>query len=183
MTRPAVHLPQAGGRLRRRLAGAGLKAQALMVLAALVALVALATACQSPADGSGATRSVAVQAEAQLVHCPLRQPAAGPGLQVLDSAAQWAGVLTRPEAQALPAPVDWARSRVLLVALGPVPTGGHRVALVARELPVLAAELQLVVRHLRPMADDAVTQAFTAPCLLVLLPRAGWQGAALQWQP
>jgi hypothetical protein len=182
MTRPAVHLPQRGPRVgpRQRLAGAGLKA---LALTALVALVALATACQSPGDGSGAARSVLVQAEQHLAHCPLRQPAAGPGLQVLDSAAQWAAVLARPEAQVLPMPVDWASSRVLLVALGPVPTGGHRVALVARELPVLAGELQIVARHLRPTADDAVTQAFTAPCLLVLLPRAGWEDAALQWRP
>jgi hypothetical protein len=124
-----------------------------------------------------------VRAEQHFAHCPLQQPAAGPGLQVLDSAEQWAGVLSRPESQTLATQVDWHATRVLVVALGPVPTGGHRVALVGRELPVLAGGLRLTAQHLRPKADAFVSQAFTSPCLLVVLPRAGWQSATLHWQP
>lgn len=199
MRAPGVNRPQGGQGLRRPgPAGAGWAGRPGAVLVAMTAAALLATACQSPTGDTGAPQlpaapgavgaagaasTVAVRAERHFAHCPLQQPADLPGLQVLDSAAQWDGVLALPEAQALAAPVDWVTARVLVVALGPVPTGGHRVAVRARDVPVVAGELRLGAQHLRPAADDTVSQAFTAPCLLLVLPRAGWQRAALRWQP
>lgn len=145
------------------------------VLPAL-ALAALLPACQSVAEPPPR-----LLAERGAVHCPLRHAPATRGLLTADTAAQWQALMDRPEAEVLGAPVDWAASRVLVLSLGPQATGGHRVEQVPPLRLGSGGTLALQARHVAPAPDAMVTQAFTAPCLLLVLQRQGWQRAELAW--
>lgn len=144
--------------------------------AAALAVAALLPACQSVAEAPPQ-----LLGERSAVQCPLRQPLAARGLVAVDSAAQWQALLERPEAEVLGAPVAWATSRVLVLGLGPQATGGHRVEWLPP--PRLGSQglLTMQARHVAPAPDAMVTQAFTAPCLMLVLQRQGWQRAELAW--
>jgi hypothetical protein len=144
--------------------------------AAVLAAAGLLAACQSVADAPPR-----VQAERSATQCPLRQPLPARGLVAIDSAAQWQALIERPEAEALGAPVAWATARVLVLGLGPQPTGGHGVGLVQPLRPAAGGELLVQARHLVPPADAVVAQAFTAPCLLLVVQRQGWERARVEW--
>ena len=96
-------------------------------------------------------------------------------------AAQWQALIERPEGEVLGAPVAWAASRVLVLGLGPQATGGHRVEWVQPLRVDSSGVLAVQARHRPPPPDAMVTQAFTAPCLLLVLQRPGWQRADLAW--
>ena len=146
--------------------------------AAALALVAALPGCQSTA-----APAPAVLAERSAVHCPLREPLAARGLVQIDSAAQWQARLAQPEAALLGTPVAWAGQRVLVLGLGPQPTGGHALEWVPPLHVDGRGTLVVQARHRPPAPDRMVTQAFTEPCLLLLLPRQGWQRAELSWLP
>jgi hypothetical protein len=122
----------------------------------------LAAGCQSTVGAGPAVKS---SAERSFVNCPLQQPGRERTLLTLNSAADWSSQLARTEADVLGAPVPWASARVLIVSLGTMPTGGHSV------------------RHFPPPPDAMVPQALTSPCVLAVVPRAGWQQAKLAWPP
>jgi hypothetical protein len=144
--------------------------------AAALAVAALLQACQSVAEPPPR-----LLAERSAVQCPLRQPLAARGLVAVDSATQWQALLERPEAEVLGAPVAWATSRVLVLGLGPQATGGHRVEWVPPPRVDAQGLLAMQARHVAPAPDAMVTQAFAAPCLVVVLQRQGWQRAELAW--
>jgi PrcB C-terminal len=146
-----------------------------LCLVAALAAAGLLSACQSVAEAPPQ-----VLAERSATQCPLRQPLAARGLLSIDSAAAWQAQVERSEADVLGAPAAWATARVLVLGLGPLPTGGHSVALV-QPLRLASGELQVQARHAAPPADAMVGQAFTAPCLLVVVQRQGWQRARVEW--
>jgi hypothetical protein len=147
--------------------------------AAAVAALALATAL--PGCQSTAAPGPPVLAERSAVHCPLREPLAARGLVPIDSAAQWQGLMAGTETEHLGAPVAWAAQRVLVLGLGPQPTGGHRLEWVPPLRVDGRGTLAVPARHRPPAPDAGVTQAFTAPCLLLVLPRQGWHRAEIDW--
>jgi len=145
------------------------------------ALTALALAAALPGCQSTAAPAPAVLAERSAVHCPLHEPLAARGLVLIDSAAQWQARMAQPEAELLGSPVAWAGQRVLVLGLGAQPTGGHLVEWVPPLRVDGRGTLAVQARHRPPAPDRMVTQAFTAPCLVLLLPRRGWQRAELDW--
>jgi hypothetical protein len=148
------------------------------VAAALAAAAAaLGAACQSAPQPVSV---MPVLAERSVTNCPLREPMRERGWLLIDDATQWAARIDGGEAAVLGAPVAWPDARVLVVGLGPQATGGHRVGLAAAPR-LVAGELQLAARHVTPPEGAVLTQAFTAPCLLLALPRAGWQPVRLAW--
>jgi hypothetical protein len=142
----------------------------------LLLVAGLLPACQGMAEPPPR-----VLAERSAVHGPLRQPLAARGLVPVDSAAQWQALIERPEGDMLGAPVAWATSRVLVLGLGPQPTGGHHLEWVQPLRVDSRGTLTVQVRHLPPPPESVVTQAFSAPCLLLVMQRQGWQQAALAW--
>jgi hypothetical protein len=142
----------------------------------VLALAVMLPACQSMAEPPPQ-----LLAERSAVQCPLRQPLDARGLVAVDSAQQWQALIERPEAEVLGAPVAWASSRVLVLGLGPQATGGHRLEWVQPLRVNSSGVLAVQARHLPPPPDAMVTQAFTAPCLMLVLQRPGWQRAELAW--
>jgi hypothetical protein len=158
----------------------------------LCGTVLATTACQagggtlaaSPAQGE-----VPVLTQHPLSQCPLRAMAPAlwparvgqaPSLVTLASADDWEAYLSRPATDVLPAAVDWGQQRVLLVMMGVQATGGYSLRVTASAWPVNQGVLQAQVQQRTPAPDAMVTQAQTSPCVLVVVPRDGWQRAVLR---
>jgi hypothetical protein len=77
------------------------------------------------------------------------------------------------EGDASPAPVDFTREVLVLVAMGVRPTGGYALALADPEVKLADGVATIVVRFEGPPPGAMVTQALTSPCLLIRLPREG----------
>jgi hypothetical protein len=70
--------------------------------------------------------------------------------------------------------VDFSREAVLLLSMGQLATGGYGLRLAEESLPVVSGAGTLRVDWIEPPPDAFVTQALTSPCLLVALPREGY---------
>lgn len=69
--------------------------------------------------------------------------------------------------------VDFRRDRVLVVGMGPKPTGGYAIELARPKAPVKGDVAAVVVALREPEPGALVTQALTSPCLAVAVPREG----------
>lgn len=67
--------------------------------------------------------------------------------------------------------VDFNADGLLLVHMGRQPTGGYALELAAPRCPVKKEIAAVVVNWRHPAPGAAVTQAITAPCLLLKVPR------------
>lgn len=70
--------------------------------------------------------------------------------------------------------VDFARHRVVLVALGEQPTAGYGVALARASLAMHGRNARLPIEVTRPSADSTQAQVVTTPCMLVAVDRDGY---------
>lgn len=78
----------------------------------------------------------------------------------------WARVIPKPE---LPG-IDFDQQMVVLAAMGSRPTGGHGIFIQGAHQG--EAHIEVSVRSTSPGAGCMVTQAFTAPVDVILLPRS-----------
>jgi hypothetical protein len=137
--------------------------------------MALLPGCQGRAEPS--TR---VLRERPFEDCPLQRPLAARGLVVVDTAAEWQSLMASSDEFLLGDRVAWATSRVVVLGLGPRPTGGDTLDVV-HPLVVDSRSTLLIRARNRHPTDLPVTQALTNPCLLVVLQRQDWARAELDW--
>lgn len=150
------------------------------------------SACQTPADAAPAPVAW-VQVRSSAI-CPVREsvPEREPPVpQVIDDALSWDRAVRGAPSDVLGLAPDWTRQRVVLITVGARPTGGWSITPVPASTEVghppgwvvHQGQLQAEVKIQAPALDAMVTQAFTSPCLWVLLPRAGWQSVVLRTRP
>jgi hypothetical protein len=126
------------------------------------------------ASGCAAPGGPKVLASTSLAQCPLATPHQPAQLDVLDDGVQWAGKLRGTPEAVLQRPVRWADERVVLYSLGQQPNPGYGVALTSKEPGLRGSTLSLPVQLVRPAPDQMMPMAIAWPCLLVVLPRVGW---------
>ncbi len=110
--------------------------------------------------------------------CAMKQA----GIQWLDSEADWRRHQSAAPRQVIvlddtvPSPtdkpaIDFTTHAVVIVGLGQKPSGGYAVMLGAEGVQRAGDRLLVHVRVEEPAADAFVTQALTAPCVAVKVPR------------
>lgn len=92
--------------------------------------------------------------------------------------ASWGSRLGAPTAGAEhtdpPWTVDFTRYRVLVVDMGPRPTAGYGVALRRSNGRIQGSILRVPIRWREPPASGVVAQVRTHPCLLIRIPKGGY---------
>ena len=76
--------------------------------------------------------------------------------------------------QALPPPVDWSEYGVLLVAMGQKNTGGYGLALDGAGAALSDGVLGITLQWREPQKGMMVTQVLTSPCILLKVPKSGF---------
>mgnify|MGYP001029603695 CR=1 FL=1 len=105
--------------------------------------------------------------------CGASTPA--PGAFWIDRPQDLPPALGRPGRQALPEGLQWnAESEgALWIHMGAQPTGGYGLELTNPAASVREGMATVQITWRRPAPDRFVTQAFTSPCLLLKMPKAG----------
>ena len=71
-----------------------------------------------------------------------------------------------------PADVDFARERVLMIAMGQQRTGGYGLRLASTEARINQGVMDIAVDWRQPSPGSMLIQVITSPCILISLPQA-----------
>jgi hypothetical protein len=129
------------------------------------------------ASGCAAPSRVKAIASASLGQCPLVAPHESAQLHVFNDGVEWASKLRETPETVLRRPVRWADERVLLYSMGQQPNPGYGAALDPAGPLRDGGTVSLPVRLKSPAPGQMLPMVVTWPCLVVVLPRKGWDMA------
>ncbi len=141
--------------------------------ACLVAVLLLA-GCAAPRDGAtGPGTAEAVYAAAQCA--PADAPAGATWLGTREAYTQAYQALRGNRLNGgAPPEIDFTQSAMVLLRMGAQDTGGYSLALARERLVEQEGTVRMTVVWETPPADAFVSQARTSPCLMVRMPRGGY---------
>ncbi|MGD8497595.1 MAG: protease complex subunit PrcB family protein [Chromatiales bacterium] len=141
----------------------------------VVSLTLGIAACQS-AQSVGPIEDAAVRYVYASQQCSVMDPVARwlPDAQAFEAAVAEAEQPRLGSSSSVSHDVDFSKETVLLISMGQLATGGYGLRLAEESLPVVSGVGTLRVEWIEPPPDAFVTQALTSPCLLVALPREGY---------
>jgi hypothetical protein len=138
-------------------------------LIAIATMLALSGCTADPPQASG---PLPVRLLHQGLHC-----------RIDEAGVRW--LATADEVSAIPGfgarvalDVDFDREGVALIAMGKRPTAGYMVVPAADRAAVEAGTVRIPVAWQEPPEGAVVAQVLTTPCLLVALPKGGYDAVA-----
>jgi hypothetical protein len=124
------------------------------------------------------------QAFAGTVHVPMHDislqqqcawPSRAEAVRIYDSEADWRTNFPAGLAQPFPKAPDWTRQRVIALTLGARPTTGFGIELPDRRFEHRGDVLSARFAERTPAPGDMQQQAFTQPCVFILVARGDWR--------